>query len=239
MQRASSKWFVPLKILLVNLCMLSVWCIGGICGCATTTPKLEAALESEAMLSAELETLRLSAEASYERERAMAERLLQAEESKQALESQLRNLQAQLMQLEGRLDTAKAVPLQSVNDFDIMKVYRMALDNYREHHYEKAMAQFAEILMRSPDSEWADNAQYWTGECHYGLGKYRQALTAFTKVFAYRKTEKADDAQLKIARCYLGLDEKSKALSSFQKLLDEYPESEYLSKAQKEMQYLQ
>ena len=93
--------------------------------------------------------------------------------------------------------------------------------------------------MRSSGSEWADNAQYWTGECYYGLGKYRQALTAFTKVFAYRKTEKADDAQLKIARCYLGLDEKSKALSSFQKLLDEYPESEYLSKAQKEMQYLQ
>ncbi len=95
------------------------------------------------------------------------------------------------------------------------------------------------MLTSAPYSELADNAQYWKGECFYGIGKFSQALTEFTKVFAYQKTEKADDSQLKIARCYMAMGEKDKALSAFQKLVDEYPKSEYVDVARKEMQYLQ
>ena len=94
------------------------------------------------------------------------------------------------------------------------------------------------MLAVAPFSEWSDNAQYWKGECYWGLGNYRQALTEFTKVFAFSKTEKADDAQLKIARCYLALGERNKALTALRKLLDEYPESEYMPAARKEMKYL-
>ena len=90
----------------------------------------------------------------------------------------------------------------------------------------------------APYGSWADNAQYWKGECYYGMGKFDQGLTEFTKVFAYRKTEKADDAQLKIARCYLALGEKTSALRAFQQLVDEYPKSEYVGKAKKEISYL-
>lgn len=90
----------------------------------------------------------------------------------------------------------------------------------------------------TPYGSWADNAQYWKAECYYGLGKYAQARTEFTKVFAYRKTEKADDAQFKIARCNLALGDKTGALRVFQQLIDEYPKSEYADTAKKEISYL-
>ena len=91
----------------------------------------------------------------------------------------------------------------------------------------------------APYSEWADNAQYWKGECYYGMGKYGQGLIEFAKIFAFSRTEKADDAQLKIARCHLALGEKQKALEAFRKLLEEYPESEYASTARGEIGHLQ
>ena len=75
-------------------------------------------------------------------------------------------------------------------------------------------------------------------ECLYGLGKYRKALTEFTKVFAYEKTEKADDAQLKVARCYMALGDEERAMSALRKLVEEYPDSEYAPIANGEMERL-
>jgi len=240
-------WFAQLDVRwrgLMAVFMLGAWCIGGLCGCASSAPQVQG--DTASAVSEELEALKQAAESSYDRERAMAERLQLAEASKRGLEAQLGQLQERLVQLEGRLDTLKSdsvqvPPIDAVRSdgFEVMKAYRTALDNYRARHFDRALLQFAEILMAAPYSDWADNAQYWTGECYYGLGKYRQALAEFTKVFAFRKTEKADHAQLKIAYCYLALGERKRALSSFQKLLDEYPESEKAPIAHKEIQYLQ
>ena len=121
---------------------------------------------------------------------------------------------------------------------NVFKIYQGALAEYRSHKYDRAIVEFDRLLQAAPFSEWSDNAQYWKGECYYGIGKYRLAMTEFTKVIAFRKTEKADDAQLKIARCHLALGERDRALAAFRKLLDEYPESEYLPAARKEMKYL-
>ena len=66
----------------------------------------------------------------------------------------------------------------------------------------------------------------------------RVALAEFTKVFAFAKTEKDDDAQVMIARCYKSLGESEEALSAYQKLREEYPESEYIPAARKEIERL-
>ena len=52
-----------------------------------------------------------------------------------------------------------------------------------------ALAAFADIVERAPTHSLADNAQYWIGESYYGLGRYRQALAAFTRVHAFDPTE--------------------------------------------------
>lgn len=194
----------------------------------------------------EIEALKRAVEASYDRERAMAERLRLAEQQDAEMGQGVLQLQAQVSGISGRLDAVSSSPSPSrpapeifqPGAFDAMDAYRAAYASFHDRQYETALGQFAEIVATAPASNRADNAQYWMGECYYGLGKFRQALTEFTKVFAYPGTEKDDDAQFKMARCYLALGETDKAQAAFQKLLDEFPESEYLERSRKEIRYL-
>ena len=194
----------------------------------------------------EIEALKRAVEASYDRERAMAERLRLAEEHSAGMRDGATQLQTQVAHLASRLDTAAAArgpaaPSPEIFQsapFAVMDAYRVAFASYTNREYETALGQFAEIVATAPSSNRADNAQYWMGECYYGLGKFRQALTEFTKVFAYESTGKADDAQFKMARCYLALGERDQSLAAFQKVLDVFPESEYVERARKESRYL-
>ena len=117
--------------------------------------------------------------------------------------------------------------------------YSAALQDYRAGKYRQAMDKFSQFIRLNPSSDLSDNAQYWIGECYYGLNNYRQALAEFQKVFLYPKTNKADAAQFKVGYCYLELGEKTRALAEFKKLVSQYPHSEYVEKAKKVMAQLQ
>ena len=203
----------------------------------------------DAELRSEVEDLKRAINASYDRERALAERLRSTEEDNAELRRELQQQLGQLGVLKGRLDTLSAspspaavVPVRSERrrtSSGVPRRYEAARGLYDDRQYDKAVKEFAAILNSAPSSDLADNAQYWIGECYYGMGRFRQALTEFTKIFVYRNTEKDDDAQLKIARCYLSLGEKDRALMALRKLIDEYPESEYVANARREIRYLQ
>lgn len=234
----SLKWFVSGLALIAS-------------ACAGPSQEAVARMEAEkAEMREELEDLKLARSASTDRERALAERLQIAEESNAQLRRELEAQLDQLGSLQGKLDTlasetpvaaavAAGKPTAARASGDVPRRYEAARALYGERQYERAIGQFAAILSTSAGSDLADNAQYWIGECYYGLGRFRQALTEFTKVFAFRDTEKDDDAQLKIARCYLALGEKDRALMALRKLIDEYPKSEYVADARREIRYLQ
>ena len=233
----SGRWF------LISLVLVVVACAGRSQEAASKANEVEA-------LRSEVEDLRLAVNASYDRERALAQRLQSTEESNAQLRQELEQQHGQLGSLKGRLDTlAVGLPTaasdsspgrpSSASTGGVPRRYEAARAHYADRQYERAVREFAAILSSAPDSNLADNAQYWLGECYFGMGRFRQALTEFTKVFAYRNTEKDDDAQLKIARCYLSLGEKNQALSALRKLIDEYPESEYVANARRELRQLQ
>lgn len=191
----------------------------------------------------EVESLKRAVESSYDRERAMADRLRQGEEDAVEMRQQISALRDEISSLRSRLDSLHTRPLRPVSvtrgqKEDALSLYQNALAIYNQKRYEQAVVQFDRVLAAAPYGEWADNAQYWKGECHYGMGQFRQALTEFTKVFAFSKTEKADDAQLKVGRCYLALGEREQAIAAFGKLLSEFSESEYVTVARKELKYL-
>jgi tol-pal system protein YbgF len=243
---------------MLRACAVGTWlCVAvALTGCATTAPRpgmdpetgaAAPVLTWEEETREAVESLRRAVEASYDRERALAERLRQTEGKNAALSQELTALQTQSAANRAQLDSLGQFPQRGSVlvaprpgwEDQVLVAYQAALVEYRDRQYQTALDHFAEILAMAPHSDWADNAQYWRGECFYGLGRYRQALTEFTKVFAYEKTEKADDALLKVARCYLAMGEKERALAAFQQLSDEYPESEYRDSARKEMRYLQ
>ena len=63
------------------------------------------------------------------------------------------------------------------------------------------------------------------------MGRYREAIMAFEKVFTFKFSNKNDYAQFKIGQCYYQLGDKQRARREFQELLDNYPDSELVPRA--------
>jgi TolA-binding protein len=106
------------------------------------------------------------------------------------------------------------------------------LSAYYDRQYGVANEKFERIINEFGSSNLADNAQYWVGECEYGQKHYQSALDAFHLVFQYDKTEKDDDAQFMLRQCYYQLGNLDSALVEFNRLKIDYPESEYMGRAE-------
>ncbi len=119
------------------------------------------------------------------------------------------------------------------------QLYKKAFDLYYGRDYAQAIIKFEELLQKFPTSTYADNAFYWIGECHFAIGNFAKAITAFRKVFTFPETEKADDAQLKLGYCHLRLGERKQAAEEFQKVVSLYPDSEYTERAKEELAKLE
>lgn len=123
--------------------------------------------------------------------------------------------------------TPQPAPVQ-----DVPRLYEQALGRYYDRQYEEAQRLFHRVLDADPRGNWAGNAQYWIGECEYGKKNYQAALDAFHKVFQYAKTAKDDDAQFMIGQCYYHLGNLDNALVEFNRLKIDYPDSEYIGRAE-------
>jgi tol-pal system protein YbgF len=111
--------------------------------------------------------------------------------------------------------------------------YQTALDLFHQHRYQEAATQFEELLATNSSHSYADNAQYWIGECSYALGKYNEAIMAFEKVLSFPQSNKNDYALFKLGQCYSKLGDSESAKREFQQLIDTYPESELAPRARK------
>lgn len=114
---------------------------------------------------------------------------------------------------------------------DYEAAYNTALDLYRNHDYQQAIATFFQLVQTNPRNPLADNCQYWIGECRYAQGKFYQAVVEFNKVFAYDAPDKQDDAQLMLGLAYLKLGALNNARSEFDWLVCCYYSSEYVNTA--------
>ncbi len=110
--------------------------------------------------------------------------------------------------------------------------YQNALSEYYNRNYKLAIQLFEELLVRNPSTALSDNCRYWIGESYYGLGNFNQAIIEFTKVFSFNKSNKIDDAQLKLGLCYWKLGDRERARQELERLISDYPNSEYVEKAQ-------
>ena len=210
--------------------------------CSGKSANLVARMDQrDAKIRAEIEALNNSLTSTYDRESAITERLLQVEKTNLQLRHDLEQLRQQVLALMEELEAraAATVVITPPKPVGAPGVYEDARADYLDYNYAKALEKFVQVIKMAPLGELADNAQYWIGECHYGMGAWDPAVTQFIKVFAYPNTAKADDAQLMIARCYMNLGNGPRALNAYQRLVDEYPDSEYVEAARKEMRVLQ
>ena len=104
--------------------------------------------------------------------------------------------------------------------------YQAAFELLKEQRYEPAAMAFDQFLVTFPDSELADNAQYWLAESHYVTQKFRDALGEFKIVIdKFPRSRKVPDALLKMGYCSYELKRWDAARASLARVQSDYPET--------------
>jgi len=104
--------------------------------------------------------------------------------------------------------------------------YQAAFELLKEQRYELAASAFEQFLATFPDSELADNAQYWLAESHYVTQRFDRALSEFEIVIgSFPESRKVPDALLKIGYCNYELERWDDARGSLTRVQTEYAES--------------
>ena len=105
-----------------------------------------------------------------------------------------------------RARRAAAGPVPAAHEGPELEGYRRALDLLRTGRHDEAVAAFRAFVRKHPQHDYADNAQYWLGECFYDRQDYPAALREFRRVVEQFPTgNKAPDALLKVAFSHLAL----------------------------------
>lgn len=104
--------------------------------------------------------------------------------------------------------------------------YQAAFELLKEQRYEPAAMAFQQFLVSYPDSQLADNAQYWLAESFYVTQKYDEALRQFEKVIGqYPNSRKVPDALLKMGYCNYELKRFSDARGALGRVQSDYPDT--------------
>lgn len=78
--------------------------------------------------------------------------------------------------------------------------YRAAYELLQQGDQDSAQSRFQDFISNYPNSDYADNAQYWLAESYYGQRDFDNARVEFARVEQqYPGSAKVSDAQLKIA----------------------------------------
>lgn len=114
--------------------------------------------------------------------------------------------------------------------------YVKAFGLYSANNFNAAIQAFEAFLVHAPQSEYAANATYWIGECHYSQSDLPNSLIFFQKVVdSYPKSTKAPDALLKLGYTQSAMKERDKAMKTFEYLVKTYPGSPAAAKARERM----
>ncbi len=135
----------------------------------------------------------------------------------------------QILRLDNSIQTRrpvskpKAASVFKPGGFDVGASYKGALEEYYSKRYESAISGFTEVLTVTPQNPLADNAQYWIGECYYGMGNYERALDAFYKVLNFPESNKLSDTHYKIGKTYLMMGNTDSAKEELEAVIQNYP----------------
>lgn len=104
--------------------------------------------------------------------------------------------------------------------------YQAAFELLKEQRYEPAAMAFQQFLVTFPDSELADNAQYWLAESHYVTQMFSEALAEFEVVIEkFPRSRKVPDALLKMGYCNYELKDWAAAREALTRVQEDYSDT--------------
>ena len=105
-------------------------------------------------------------------------------------------------------------------------LYQQAYSDFARKNYDLSVQGFQEYLRLYRDTDLADNAQYWIGECLQALGKYEDAVTAFNALLRdFTDSDKIPDARYKKGVALEALGRKSQAVLEYRFVVERFPNS--------------
>ena len=118
--------------------------------------------------------------------------------------------------------------------------YDNAFQALKELRYADAAQLFQDFRNDYPDSEYADNAQYWLGESYYVTRNYDIALGAFQSLIDdYPDSSKVPDALLKIGYTHYELKNWDRARAALSQVEQDYPNTTLARLAASRVKYMQ
>jgi tol-pal system protein YbgF len=125
----------------------------------------------------------------------------------------------------GGPDSALPVPADSQPlGVDPDRLYNNAYLDFTRAKYDVATAGFRQFLELFPQSEMADNALYWVGECHYSRNRLDSAEAAFSEVLErYPDGNKAPAAGYKLGLVCDALGRHADARRHLAEVVERYP----------------
>jgi tol-pal system protein YbgF len=122
---------------------------------------------------------------------------------------------------------------------DPQALYQAAYNDYLRGSYDLAILGFRRYLKSFPETELADNASYWIGECFFSQRKYRQAIDEFDNIFrTYPRSDKTASALLKKGYGLLELGERQEGVAQLQRVIRDFPQSDEANLARQRLQDL-
>ncbi len=90
--------------------------------------------------------------------------------------------------------------------------------------FDRAGAQFEDLIATYPEDPKAGQAQFWLGDMHFKLGRFEQAATAFLDSFRkWPAGPKAPDSLLKLGMTLANIGKTEEACLSFKQVPARYP----------------
>lgn len=105
-------------------------------------------------------------------------------------------------------------------------LYQQAYSDFARKNYELSIQGFQEYLRLYRDTDLADNAQYWVGECLQAQSKYEDAVTAFNALLRdFPASDKIPDARYKKGVALEALGRRSQAILEYRFVVERFPGS--------------
>lgn len=184
------------------------------------TMQVDELQRQSATLQGRTETLEHGADSTANRQRDL---YVDVDDRLQSLERRLQNQSSVVNVLDGGALLPGQLPVPGGSDRDN---YQAAFELLKEQRYEPAALAFQQFLVSYPESQLADNAQYWLAESFYVTDQFESALKEFEVVInKHPRSRKVPDALLKIGYSNYELKRWDSARSSLARVQSEYPDT--------------
>ena len=135
---------------------------------------------------------------------------------------------------------AAAVPSPAYNTpvNDESPEVKSVITDINNKDYQSAINKLTKLIQKEKNPVVASNYEFWLGESNYGMKQYDKAINYYQKVLSTKNAPKQDNAQIMIAESNIRRGNVQEAKKAYSALIEKFPQSEFIPKAQKMLQQL-